>query len=407
MSFFRKSKTSLGRIALAGAWIMLAMNGGIVNGEPLIRRVTLDTVEGTAAVEVGAAALVHTTQLLPPMDGEAGPDAQLAGLLDQLDELLAAYDTGRDRLVKLNFYVADASLRPEIQKRLNTWCGGQEKLPAVCYVTTALPRRSASVAVDAVFAVEADEESASRPRYRRVGGGTAGERQSDACRLPPGDVVYIAGQAEPGELAAATRGTLQSLVRTLEHMGLDRRHIVQLKCFLRPMADVATVDSTIAKFFGDAPIPPVSHVEWISESLPIEIELIAWAPPSDSPGSVTYSTPPWMTSSPIFSRVARLHGDRRIYVSGLLAGKDARGREEVEGIFEQLGRLLPKVKSDMRHLAKATYYVAGDESSRALNEVRPSIYDPQRPPAASKAMVQGVAAAGREIVIDMIAAPAR
>src|SRR5262245_21239072 len=104
-----------------------------------------------------------------------------------------------------------------------------------------------------------------------------------------------------------------------------------------------------------------------------------------------------MTASPIYSRVARHNHGKTVYVSGLygMTGKDAAG--EVEEIFTTLGGVLKKAGSDFRHLAKATYYVSTDDASRKLNELRPKYYDPKRPPAASKAMVPGVGAAGRSV----------
>ena len=69
--------------------------------------------------------------------------------------------------------------------------------------------------------------------------------------------------------------------------------------------------------------------------------------------------------------------------------------------------MLEKTGSDFRHLAKATYYVADDEASRKLGELRPKFYDPRRPPAASKAVVPGVGLAGKTVTLDMIAVAPR
>jgi hypothetical protein len=55
---------------------------------------------------------------------------------------------------------------------------------------------------------------------------------------------------------------------------------------------------------------------------------------------------------------------------------------------------------------KATYYVSDDDASKQLNVIRPKFYDPQRPPAASKAIVPAVGVSERSITIDMIAVPA-
>ena len=57
-----------------------------------------------------------------------------------------------------------------------------------------------------------------------------------------------------------------------------------------------------------------------------------------------------------------------------------------------------------KNLAKATYYVTDDEVSKIHNEVRPKYYDPERPPAASKAMVAGCGDKAR-YAMDLIAVP--
>ena len=59
--------------------------------------------------------------------------------------------------------------------------------------------------------------------------------------------------------------------------------------------------------------------------------------------------------------------------------------------------------SDWKHLAKATYYVTDDEVSKAHNAIRPKYYDPERPPAASKAMVSKTGRPGvRYMDLDVI-----
>jgi enamine deaminase RidA (YjgF/YER057c/UK114 family) len=114
-----------------------------------------------------------------------------------------------------------------------------------------------------------------------------------------------------------------------------------------------------------------------------------------------------MTASPVFSRVARIHGGPTIYVGGLYGINSTSGAEQVEEIFTTLADILKQTDGDLRHLVKATYYVADDEASLALNELRPKYYDPARPPAASKAQVRAVGRSGKTITLDMIAAPAR
>ena len=52
-----------------------------------------------------------------------------------------------------------------------------------------------------------------------------------------------------------------------------------------------------------------------------------------------------------------------------------------------------------------TYYVSSNAASSALNEIRPTLYDPKRPPAASKAAVRGIGLDLGELSVDLIAVP--
>lgn len=359
------------------------------------------------AVRVENADLVHTTQLLPvDAKGEltgSSAEAQCRSVLASVDTILREFGAAHGDVVKVNLYVANARVREVAVSQLRKAFAADAR-PAVSCVQTVLPQAGALVAADAVIAVPARNlPPVARHRHLAELGGTA--RQSHATILPRGDVVYVSGQAEPGELAPATRATLVSLQRTLRYLNLNREQIVSLKCFLAPMERIDVVNREIAAFFGDADVPPVAHVEWIAGSLPIEIELIAAAPRTEADNVVTFATPPGLKASPVFSRVSRIHGDKRIYVTGLYAAEAGDGAEQTRQIFDRLDDLLGASGSDMRHLAKATYYVSDDDASKALNQLRPSIYDPARPPAASKALVSGVGREGRTITMDMIAAP--
>ena len=377
----------------------------IVVAQPPVHRIHQVGSQRTAAVVVQRSGLLHTTQLLP-LDAHGrlvGPgrlEEQIDQLLDNLEALLAHFDSSTEKLVKMNVYVRDAAVWSAFTAKLTERVPSRVQ-PAVSFVLTKLPQ-GAVVGLDAIAATANDAPRVVRTRVADWGGG---ERFADVAVLPPGDAVYIAGQAERSEsLAGATRATLAGLHRTLEHMGLELSDAVQVKCFMQPMDQVDVVQSEIAKFFGEEMIPPVAYVEWIS-SLPIEIELVAHAPAVAFKDSVSYLTPPWMTRSPVYSRVARIHGDTRIYVSGLVAGKTGDGGEQVRNIFSSLSEIVKLAGSDLRHLAKATYYVSDGDASAKLNEFRPNYYDPRRPPSASKAVVHGIGVANRGITIDMIAAP--
>jgi enamine deaminase RidA (YjgF/YER057c/UK114 family) len=224
--------------------------------------------------------------------------------------------------------------------------------------------------------------------------------------LPPGARIVVSGQAEPGaSLAEAARKTLESLGATLKFLGLDRSRVVQVKAFIQPIEAAADVEKEITRFFGPAEPPPSIYVEWRSTQ-PLEIELVASARDGEGTGAIVYLTPPALKPSPLFSRVARAGRGPLIFVSGLYGPAGSSGARQVEAIFESLKDVLSEAGGDLRHLAKATYYVADDDSSRALNEIRPRYYDAKRPPAASKISVAGVGSAGRSITVDMIGVPA-
>lgn len=349
--------------------------------------------------------LVHSTQFLP-RDTSQPVAAQMEQVLDDLLQAVKLHpdDEGADgQVVKLNLYVSDESAAKEAAQALRSRFV-QHSRPAVSWVVTRLADPQAKVAADAVASTR---RSPAQVERSREAGSTGPAR---VAILPVGPRVYISGQAEKGDgsLADATRQTMAGLMRTLEHLGLSRRDVVQLKAFLTPMKDASVaVKEMIAAFPGETP-PPMVLVEWES-SLPIEIELIAASPapkkPQDAP-PLEFITPPWMKASPVFCRVVRVNHPATIYISDQYGETDkSDSAEEVRDLYGSLRRIAEDSGSDLRHLAKATYYVSTDEVSSQLNTVRPEFYDPERPPAASKAKVRGTGHSGRTITLDMIAVP--
>lgn len=366
-----------------------------------IERIPSTLVPGTSvAVRVRNADLAHSTQLLPDETDSVDAATQISSLLARLQLVLRNAGTDCGNVVKLNVYVRDSKVRGLFLKELSRWAA--DAPPAVAFVATPLPDEHALIALDAVFARK-NVSQASLPYI--IPGRVGGAMRSRV--LLPGDVVYVSGQAAAGDLAEAATETLDGLLKTIEALNLTRKHIVQIKTFMKPMVKADVVDRQIAAFFGDDPVPPVSHVEWLSGSRPIEIELVVWAPHTPSADSVSYFTPEWMKSSPVFSRVARIHGNDRVYLSGLEAATPGNGESQVRSVFQTLQGALAATGSDLRHLAKATYYESDANSSSQLNALRPSYYDPARPPAASKAMVADVGTAERTISLDIIAAPTK
>ena len=225
-----------------------------------------------------------------------------------------------------------------------------------------------------------------------------------AAILPAGPVVYVSGQAVKGELAEATRGTLEQLLTTLVSMGLDKKDIVQIKSFIRPMSDLKVVEEEFINFFKGSTIPPMVNVEWTSKDPVIEIELIASSPITGTKSNqqLDFITPPGMTASPVYCKVVRINFGQRIYISGIYGQITSNADSELASIFTSMGTILKNTGSDFRHLVKATYYVSKDDHSARLNEIRPKYYDPIRPPAASKAMVKDVGKPQAGVSVDMI-----
>jgi enamine deaminase RidA (YjgF/YER057c/UK114 family) len=358
------------------------------------------------AVVVDGGPLVHTAQLLPvgadgKLPGEKDASAQIRRVLEELDRVLKVAQSDRERLVKLNVNVRDAGVIAEVHRLLAESIRSPLK-PAVTFVEGPLRDPDALVGIDAVARSGLAGESGVVRRLQAPGlGGAAGSR---LAVLPSGPCVYLAGQAEKGDLATATRKTLLSLRETLTFLGLNETHVVQLKAFMRPANQAGVVEKEIASHFGEGAVPPVVFVEWVSP-LPIEIELIAAVPTGTGQQAerIEFLTPPGAQASPVYSRVARIGAVRRVYVSGLVSSTPGSGAVQMQDIFRTLDRLLTQSGSDLRHLAKATYYVTDEDASRQLNEVRLKHFDPKRPPAASKATVSGVGRAGRTVSLDMIA----
>ncbi len=350
-----------------------------------------------------AAHLVHTAQVVAWDDkGKVGGDlaAQADRVIANVERILM--DGGissLDDVVKWNVAAVGndglPAFRAALMKKL-----GRTDIP-IGIVRGKLFVPEALIAADAVAVAKAD--SWGMANVPRLPAGVSGTHRSI---LPGGARVYISGQAETSaDLAEATGKTMASLFETLAFLKLKRGDVVQVKAFLQPMASVDVARREIVKAFTDQPAPPLVFVDWISsKTTPIEIELIASAGPAAASGeTVEFLAPPKLKPSPVFSRIAYIRRGDVIYTQGFLADPSKGVKAETEALFDVLGATLKDSGSDFRHLAKATYYVSTDASSKYLNEIRPRFYDPKRPPAASKAVVPGIGVDGNTITFDFIA----
>jgi len=387
--------------------IALALTSGAAAADPELRwiRSHEETSTSEAVVVDGRLPLAHTGQLWPEDDkgkivGRESADAQCETVIDRLEPVLREVRSNFGDLVRLNVYAARADVVPAFRAAFHRRAAGKGR-PAVTVAVGGLARPGALVALDAVAVAlprpDAPTDNGNSLVVPRFGG--------RAAVLPAGPRLFVSGQADPGaNLAEATRRTMEGLAATLKHLGVDRSAVVQVRAFFQPIAKSVDVERAMAAFFGPGGAPPLVLVEW-RMSQPIEIELVAAAGTGQDKEALTFVTPPGLKPSPVFSRVARVARGPLIYVGGQYGPAGATGAKQVEAIFGNLGKIVAEAGSDLHHLVKATYLITDDESSRALNELRPRYFDASRPPAASKISVAGVGVAECSIALDMIAVP--
>jgi len=372
----------------------------ILEAQDAIRFLGADPATGSSkAVLVSNRALLHTDQLLPAAGGS--PEQQAEALLRAMSALLAEAGHGDAVPIRLEWCLRDAAALDAARRAMARAYAGPHQ-PAATFVVGKLRDPQAALSLNAI--------AAARPgtvvRQPTILSTTVGK----VSLLPPGGVTQVAGQAERGAtMKEGAALTLASLLRTLEFLRLTKEDVVQYKIFLQPMDQASQVFDAFREAYGrDEAIPPLVFVEWLGRAPSIEIELVAAATPAAAGGpsrGVAYLTPPGMTQPTVYSRVAAAASPTFIYTSTLVASKPGEGALQARDIFAQLQVLLAACDSSFDHLVKATYYNSNDDGSRGLVELRPSLYPPRRPPAASKAMVAGTGFAERTLSLDMIAVP--
>lgn len=394
-------------VVMAAAALMAASSALIAErqaspaGRVSLRAIGADASRGSSmAVVVEEGRLVHTA-LLHPTDPDGrlvGPgDARTQGarVLANLNLALRAAGSSPEWLVRLHVYVADASVTPAIEGLLAVRFDAAR--PAVTIVESRMALAGALVAMDAVAAT-AHLVPAGRPTLHRVDGlAQADAAGAHVAVQPDGPFAIVSGRAAPGEFEPAVRGTMEQLRADLAGVGLGFEHVVQVKTFLSDMTRAADAQRLVAGVF-DGIAPPQVVTEWRGSSLPVEIELVATAPGATGAERVTFVEP----IASRFSRVARVFAGRPVFVSGLVGASD-NPVTQVREIFAELRRVLSEAGSDLRHLAKATYYVSDTGADQEINAIRPTLFDANRPPAASKISVQGTGRPGKGATIDMIA----
>lgn len=350
--------------------------------------------------------IVHTRQFLPFEESEdkrkdADLSEQILNLLDSTQRRLLAYQANLSLALRLNVYLTRDADRPTVQGHIENLF--KNDIPPISFVTTKLPAPHAKVALDCVVQALSSFDFYKMPKFQPQSP-RSGRLGAEVGIVPIGSQIFVSGQAVRAEnVKDATRKTMTQLGETLKWLDTGWTNVIHVKSFLNPMADVEDALTEIRSFFPESAVPSMSFVEWQYRN-PIEIELVVAGGPDDPERpAVEYLTPDGMKASPVYCRVVRVNRGKLIYTSGIYGVPGRNPEREVRDIFEELNKSMSVFGSDMKHLVKATYYVADDEVSKALNELRPDYYDPQRPPAASKAKVAGTGLNGQKIVVDMIA----
>ncbi len=375
---------------------------------PEVRYLLSADAEGfSRAVYVQGYPLVFTRQILPVDEqGKVVSPESTTGQIDKLLELLGQVLTQAgsnfDQLVRVHAYVDGPGTLQQFRSALAQRTRA-ERCPAFTAVQSRLPTPEAKIALD-VIAYAQEPVAAVSLQGAQVG--SPWLACADAAIVPPGGTLYLSGYPEKGSSAEAAEKSAQALLGMLGDWKLGIEHVVQIKVFLQPMESVEEVETVLKKVFASRPLPPITYVEWIA-SVPLEIELIAHLPAGSFRGQepIVFYNPEGVKPSPNFSRAAAVQIPQQLFIGGLLGQASVDGTTQVEQIFDQLEQILKEAGSDLRHLAKATYYVSDKETSSALDKLRPQYFDPTRPPAASKVTVPGVAHAGSSVVMDMIAVP--
>jgi enamine deaminase RidA (YjgF/YER057c/UK114 family) len=355
-------------------------------------RLSKNDRSGTAwSVRVPDGPLIFTQQVAAASPGGEAK-AEAAGALQNLASVLAGVGSDLTRVVRLNAYVADDAAVAAVDSAV----AAQFAATPVAFTLTRTPLTTGGARV--LF--EAVATTSRAPAVPEIF-----ER---AAVLPAGGKIFISGQVERGtDLASGCAATMAGLYRSLEHFGLTKGDVVQVKAFFRPVADPSIATQAITASFGAGKVPPIILQEWTSDTW-VEIELIASARslPAKAGESITYTWLPWLTPSPRYCNIAHvMPGTPLIFIGEVNGGDTNDPRTQMKTIFERLGSILFEAGSSYRTMAKATYYLKDPTARALLGDIRGVYFDPTRAPAASALGVTSFGRPGRAAMIDMIAVP--
>lgn len=353
-------------------------------------------------VAAPAAPLLWTGQFVASPAVGSGDEVEpaVATIVASLEETLQRAGSSPADLVRLHVAVADDVQAPAVLESLARHL--PDAHPAVTLVTAA-PADDTWLLVDAVALASPPPDD---DRVHVVRGSTG-----SAAVMPTGARVFVSGQAAPGEPRAAIAGTIEQLTASLAAVGLAWQHVAQIRVFHQASLPRTDVITTVQEAVHAEPCPPVVTAIW-NGGLPVEIEVVAHAPvPGDAASDaepISFITPAGAAPAAGFTRIVRIESGPTIWTGGMLGrGDAAEGDQESSEVFAQLVEIVEALGGDRRHLVKATYFVTSDAAAASLRRVRATVYERERPPAASLVPVRGVGRGRRGQLIDMIAVPAR
>src|SRR5205085_3077505 len=101
------------------------------------------------------------------------------------------------------------------------------------------------------------------------------------------------------------------------------------------------VRDEIDRYFGTGKTPPTTFVAWKAASPPIEIELVAWGGPANNEAKdvLEFITPPGMTASPVYSRVARINRGPTIFIGDIASPATGSVDAQLQTSFDALDKL--------------------------------------------------------------------
>jgi len=378
------------------------------NELPEIVHIDPDRETGTSLATVtGDVPLAFTNQIFPfdsngNLVGEADINRQITRIIDNIELAIIAAGTNMEALIRLHVYLSEDEFSENVLQQLSTLLPEGSR-PAITFVSGQLTRPGVLVSMDAVAVAPLASVNGRSTLYRsdKLAGPAS---RSHVSVLSPGRKIFISGQAEMADdLQGATRNTMKSLFATLAYAGATAEDITQIKAFINPVDNAEEIEEEIVSFFRHREAPPIVTLEWQHDNFPAEIELVASAPADPKAGDIVgYYAPAWMTQMTTFSRLVDVHEGGLLFTSSLYGEEGQDGEIQARTIFDKLTRLLDEAGSDYDHLVKGTYYPSTEAGRQGLLNVRTDFYNPDRPPAASLAEIEGTGRSGKTLNIDMI-----